>query len=489
MGYQRPTSDPSIRAGGARAREAALLAAVAAAGFAMTGTAKGESNLDSPEVREEIRHAHQLSRAFQAVARSVAPSVVSIEVVDAPPYNGGAAGNGMMPDGRIEGLPARRGGATGVIIDDRGFIVTNNHVIEGADEILVEFHDGRRVEGRLVGSDVQTDIAIVGVEAGGLVPARFGDSSASRVGEWILAVGSPFGLDQTVTAGIISAIGRDRMGLARYESFIQTDAAINPGNSGGPMVNLDGEVIGINTAIRSSSGGSNGIGFAIPSAMVERVTSSLIESGRVERGWLGVSIQALNDDLAASFGFDGTEAVLVSGVVPGTPAAEAGLAPGDIITSIGGERTTSPTTLGRAVGKHDPSDEVLIEFIRNGRGFKRSVRLIERPEDLEAFIRARRDGAARIGLMLKPVEESLAGAMDLDGAEGVQVEAVTSGGPSDRSGLRPGDVIHRLNGEDIEDRQEFERLLSRGLDGEGEVRVLVQRGELRYFLLIDPGDN
>ena len=491
MGYYRRFNSPLTHLAGFNTRDAALFAAMTAAGLTATGAAASTETvtLENSEVKEEIRHARQLSRAFQAVASSVAPSVVSIEVTDSHPYHGGSPMGGMPPGARGDALPARRGGATGVVIDDKGFIVTNNHVIEGADEILVEFHDGRRVVGRLIGCDTETDIAVVKVDTNDLTPARFGDSTTSQVGEWILAVGRPFGLDQTVTAGIISAIGRDQMGLAQYESFIQTDAAINPGNSGGPMVNLDGEVIGINTAIRSSSGGSNGIGFAIPSSMVERVSSSIIDSGRVERGWLGVSIQMLNEDLAGSFGFDGTEAVLVSGVVPGTPADEAGLAPGDIITSIGGERTENPTSLGRAVGKHDPDDEVMIEFVRNGRTINRSVQLMERPNDLEGFIRGQREGSARIGLMIKPLDQELSDTVDFEGGTGVQVDGVLSGGPSDRAGLKPGDVISRLNGESVENLEEFERLLTLALSSDQDMRVLVQRGGLKYFLLIDTVDN
>jgi len=490
MGHNRRFDNPLTNLLGFKTRDAALLAAMTAAGLAATGmsASAGTVALENSEVKEEIKHARQLSRAFQAVARSVAPSVVSIEVTDSPPYHGGSTMREGAP-GSYGDAPARRGGATGVVIDGAGFIVTNNHVIEGADEILVEFHDGRRVEGRIIGRDTETDIAVVKVDAENLTPASFGDSSDSQVGEWVLAVGSPFGLDQTVTAGIISAIGRDQMGLAQYESFIQTDAAINPGNSGGPMVNLDGEVIGINTAIRSSSGGSNGIGFAIPSSMVERVSSSIIDSGRVERGWLGVSIQMLNEDLAGSFGFDGTEAVLVSGVVPGTPAEAAGLVPGDIITSVGGDRTENPTSLGRAVGKHDPDAEITIEFVRDGRTLSRSVQLMERPDDLEDFIRAQRDGSARIGLMLKPMDQGLAGTFDSEDARGVLVEGVLSGGASDRAGLKPGDVISRLNGEPVENLDEFDRRLTVALSSESEVRVLVERGGLKYFLLIDAVNN
>ena len=467
-------------------RDMTLVAAITTAGIAVSTNADTGETLDTSEFKEELRHARQLSRAFQKVAASVAPSVVSIEVTDTPPYHryGGGAPGQSVPPGMT--LPPRLGGATGVVIDREGLIVTNNHVIEGADEILVEFHDGRRIPGSLVGSDVETDLAVIKVEADDLVPARFGDSAASEVGEWILAVGSPFGLDQTVTAGIISAIGRDQMGLAQYESFIQTDAAINPGNSGGPLVNLSGEVIGINTAIRSSSGGSNGIGFAIPSSMVDRVSSSLVNSGRVERGWLGITVQPLGEELAESFGYVGGDAVLVSSVLPETPAAEVGLVPGDIITSIGGEATRNPVDLVREIGKHDPEAELSIEYVRKGDVQVATARLIERPEDIESFLRKVSGEVESLGLMIKALDSESAVELGLGSGSGVLVEAVEGDSPADRAGLRPGDVIRRVDGVHLETTEAFSRSIRKAARSGETIRILVERANLTYFLILDP---
>jgi serine protease Do len=372
------------------------------------------------------------------------------------------------------------------VIDQKGYIVTNFHVVEGADEILVEFNDGNRVSGTLVGSDRETDLAVIRVEVDDLTPARLGDSRASEVGEWILAVGSPFGLDQTVTAGIISAVGRDQMGLAQYESFIQTDAAINPGNSGGPLVNLDGEVIGINTAIRSSSGGSNGIGFAIPTSIVERVSSSIIDSGRVERGWLGVAVQPLSDDLARSFGYEGEDAVLVSNVLPHTPAADAGLLAGDIITMIGEEITGDPAELIRAVGQHDAETEVEIEYVREGRKMVVVASLIERPENMEDFMRGKRNEVGQLGLIVKSLDTEEADSLGIATGSGLYVEAVEKGSPADGAGLLPGDVIRRVNGEKLQDPVDFSDAVRQSVSDEAAIRVLVERAQLTYFILIDP---
>ena len=492
MGFSTRFNTGNTRFSG---RDAALAAALAAAGLVVIpGSAIAAQpvmpvdSLESTNENEEVRYARQLSRAFRSVAAGVAPSVVSIEVTDSAPYHGSAApggepysqGRGAMP------MPPRRGGATGVVIDQKGYIVTNFHVVEGADEILVEFHDGERISGTLVGSDRETDLAVIRVEADDLTPARLGDSRTSEVGEWILAVGSPFGLDQTVTAGIISAVGRDQMGLAQYESFIQTDAAINPGNSGGPLVNLDGEVIGINTAIRSSSGGSNGIGFAIPTSIVERVSTSIIDSGRVERGWLGVAVQPLSDELARSFGYEGDDAVLVSNVLRNTPAADAGLLAGDIITMIGDEITGNPAELIRAVGQHDAETEVRIEYVREGQQMVVVASLIERPDNMEDFMRGTRNEVGQLGLIVKSLDAEEADTLGIASGSGLYVEAVEKGSPADEAGLLPGDVIRRVNGENLRNPVDFSDAVRKSVSDEAAIRVLVERAELTYFILIDP---
>jgi serine protease Do len=253
---------------------------------------------------------------------------------------------------------------TGVIVSEDGYILTNNHVVRGADEVEVILSTNRRLKAKIVGTDKATDVAVLKVSAKGLAAARLGSSENMEVGDWVLAIGSPFGLDQTVTAGIVSAKGRANVGITDYEDFIQTDAAINPGNSGGPLVNLKGEVIGINTAIASRSGGSSGVGFAIPSDMVRRVMESILDNGRVDRGWLGVGIQDLDEDLARSFGLKSTRGALVSGVLPAGPAAKAGLKSGDVLLKVAGQEVRDANHLRHLVAGIEPKKKVRLEVFR-----------------------------------------------------------------------------------------------------------------------------
>ena len=310
----------------------------------------------------DLKHARALSNAFRTAARKLDPSVVSIVSIDKAPYSaesGAGQGGQQMPEMPEEfrrffpnmpgapdapqqrggRMPPRMGEGTGVIIDKAGVIVTNNHVISGADELKVMLHDGREVAATVIGTDRATDLAVIQVEATDLVAASFGDSESLEVGDWVVAIGCPFGLDHTVTAGIISAKGRDRVGLAQFENYIQTDAAINPGNSGGPLADLEGNVIGINTAISSRNGGNDGVGFAIPSAMVKEIVGQLRDGGRVVRGYLGVQLQEMDAETASSFDIKPNDGVLIARVQPDTPAQKAGLQDGDIVVKVDGKPT------------------------------------------------------------------------------------------------------------------------------------------------------
>jgi serine protease Do len=323
---------------------------------------------------EDLRFARNLSRAFRQVARTVQPSVVSIRTVDEPVMrNVGMPALRFGPRGpelvRPEPAQQRRGLGTGFILSEDGAIVTNSHVVQGADRIMVRLADDRELEATLVGVDPETDVAVLRVPASGLVPARLIESSQVEVGDWVLALGSPFGLDQTVTAGIISAKGREGVGLAVFENYLQTDAAINPGNSGGPLVTLDGAVVGMNTAIGSRTGGNDGVGFAIPMEMVRRAADDLLQDGRVRYGYMGVLLQEMPDGGGA----------MIGRVLPDGPADKAAVREGDRIVSVAGTQVDSRASLMRAIGARKPGESVLVEVDRDGERLKLQVTLGTRP--------------------------------------------------------------------------------------------------------------
>ena len=326
----------------------------------------------STEDQAAIVHAKSISRAFRAISKLAGPSVVSIEVTPEQTIvrrqggrmvPQGLVPQGMAPQGMVpHGAPM--GVGTGFIVAEEGYVVTNNHVIRSGGAFKVRLNDGRVASAALVGSDQETDIAVLKIDVGGLSPIEFGDSDAAEVGDWVIALGSPFGLKDSVTAGIISARGRE-VGLSPLESYLQTDATINPGNSGGPLVDMDGRVVGINTAIESRSGGSDGISFAIPSNMAKSVVESIIAGSAPSRGFLGIQMQPLDVRTAAQVGFNG-QGVLVNQVVPGGAAANAGVQVGDIVVKVNGEDTINPQRVMRAVRLCAPGVAVPIEVIRAG---------------------------------------------------------------------------------------------------------------------------
>jgi serine protease Do len=268
------------------------------------------------------------------------------------------------------GMPQRKGLGTGFILRDDGTIVTNNHVVRGAQSIRVRLSDGREFDASILGADPETDVAVLHIDAKGLPAAKLMESKDIEVGDWVLALGSPFGLEQTVTAGIISAKGRDHVGLATFENYLQTDAAINPGNSGGPLCSLDGAVVGMNTAIGSGGGGGNdGVGFAIPMEMVKRAADALVQDGRVRYGYIGVLLQEV----------PGIDGAVIGDVVAGGPADKAGLQPGDVIVQVDGVATTSRAALTRTVGTHEPGTMVKVHALRNGEDVHAEVKLAVRP--------------------------------------------------------------------------------------------------------------
>ena len=373
---------------------ASILFAFAGAGFAVYGVIARGSAAGRTATPAPIATADALQAAFVSVADRVRPAVVHIGTLQVvrgrrPPMIPGPKGDDPFFKDFFDQFfgrsgPGRRdefqtpGLGSGVIVDKRGYVLTNFHVIRGADAVTVRLADKQEFRGRIVGSDSKTDIAIIKFEAPVDVRvATLGNSDALRVGEWAIAIGNPFGLDQTVTVGVVSATGRSDVGIATYENFIQTDASINPGNSGGPLVNLRGEVIGINTAIVATG---QGIGFAIPANMVKRVTAQLIDRGKVMRGWIGVSMQPLTPELAQSLGLEDTHGAIVARVHPGSPAEAAGLQTNDIIVKFGGVFVDDYHHLQRLSSDAEPGTSVPIEVVRKKQHKTVTLKVAESPD-------------------------------------------------------------------------------------------------------------
>ncbi len=380
-----------------------------------------------------------------------------------------------------------QGMGSGVIMTPDGYIITNNHVVEQADEIQVNLSDKRSFKARVIGTDPKTDIAVIKIDATDLPVLPWGDSSQLQVGEMVLAVGNPFGLNQTVTMGIISAVGRANMGIVDYEDFIQTDAAINPGNSGGALVNLNGELIGINTAIFSRSGGFMGIGFAIPSNMAKNVLDNLRKHGKVIRGWLGVSIQGVTPDLAKQFGVSEAQGALVADVLEGSPAAKAKLDRGDIITAYNGTPIKDPAHLRTLVAETAPGSTATLAVVRDQKERKITVIIGELPKEVAAAIQGgpgtARGDHALAGVTVEALPKDRSGRGRLE--SGVLVREVTPDSTAQRAGLQKGDIIREINRKPVKTLEDFERLTSQ-LESKTPVLVLLTRGNATIFLSINP---
>ncbi len=383
-----------------------------------------------------------------------------------------------------------RGLGSGVIVSSDGYIITNYHVIKGAGKIRVRVGK-KQFNAELVGGDQKTDLAVLKIDEVGLKPARLGNSDNVVIGEWVIAIGSPFRLEQSVTLGIISAKGRANVGVADYEDFLQTDAAINPGNSGGALVNLNGEVIGINTAIFSRTGGFQGIGFAIPINMVKQVKDLIITKGKVIRGWIGIMIQDVDDEVAEAVGLSEPEGVIVSEVLEDTPGQKAGLKVGDIILELDGEKFPSGRAFRNAIASKLPGTEVELTIFRDGRRKKLTVVLGELPGDYEiAGVESGKveRSKKRLGITVEPLTNELAEELDYVGAKGVVVSSVEPGSPADKAGIRVYDLIQRINKTIIEDMDDFGKALS-GLRDDRSNLILIRRGKRSLFLTLTLEDS
>jgi len=360
---------------------------------------------------------------------------------------------------------------SGFIISEDGYILTNDHVVDGADEIKVKLSDGREFTGEIRGLDPKLDLALIKIEAGEDLPvARLGDSDGIKVGEWVMAIGNPFGLEQTVTAGIVSAKGRV-IGAGPYDDFIQTDASINPGNSGGPLFNVQGEVIGINTAIVAQG---QGIGFAIPVNMAKQIIPQLRDEGRVTRGWLGVTVQALNQELADSFGLDSTHGALVNEVIKDSPADKAGLERGDIIVEYDGKRVDELNDLPRLVAATPVGETVRVKIFRDGK--ERTVKVeIGRLDDgqAELAVDAEESGGV-LGLTVTNVTPELVERYSLESDQGILITRIDPEGPAAEANLRVGDLIVEADGKEVESVKEFEAVVGQMKSGKV-LRLLIQR--------------
>ncbi len=391
------------------------------------------------------------------------------------------------PRGPGPGQEQPRGVGSGFILSADGFVMTNAHVVEGADEVLVTLPDKREFKARIVGFDKRTDVAVVKIDATGLPFVKVGDVSKLKVGEWVMAIGSPFGLENTVTAGIVSAKARD---TGDYLPFIQTDVAINPGNSGGPLVNLRGEVVGINSQIYSRSGGFMGISFAIPMDEAMRVAEQLRTSGKVTRGRIGVQIDQVTKDVAESIGLGKPQGALVRSVEPGGPADKAGIEAGDIITRFAGQAIERATDLPRLVGNTKPGTRAGMTVFRRGGSRELAVQVAEfepdKPEQRAQGSEQRQRGSASpaaqsLGLAVSDLTEAQKGELNVKG--GVRVESVAEAAA--RAGIREGDVILQIGNTEVGSVREFDAAVAKA-DRSKPIPVLLRRGELATYLLIRP---
>ena len=365
------------------------------------------------------------------------------------------------------------GQGSGFFISDDGYIVTNNHVIDGAENIKVRLHDKRTLEAKLIGTDPKTDLAVLKVEGDGFKYVKFGNSDKTDVGDWVVAVGNPFGLSGTITAGIVSARGRN-IGSGPYDDFIQIDASINKGNSGGPAFNRHGEVIGVNTAIFSPSGGSVGIGFAVPSNIATDVVDSLIKHGKVKRGWLGVMIQPITEDLADTLELKSKKGALVSSLSDNGPAKQAGIKSGDIVVAVGSEAIETPRDLSLAIAKSGPEATVTLKVLRDGKHKDVSVSLKEL-EPIQTATAPTKDAAnnkAKLGLMLKETDK------------GVVIARVLPGSPAAQKGLRSGDIVAKISGKAVKSVADIRHAV-KAADGK-RVLMLVKNKTGARFVAIKP---
>jgi serine protease Do len=471
---------------------ALMLAVVLVAGLLPSGIAVAKEGAVS---RESSQLLGKMSNALAEVAEAARPAVVNISTTSTITMEESPFGN-MFDDpffrhffgDQFEHPGQKRkykssALGSGVIVSENGYILTNNHVVKGADEIKVILYDKREFKGKIVGTDPRTDLAVVKIDAKDLPVLKFGDSNKLKTGDIVIAIGNPFGLNQTITMGIVSAVGRSNIGLADFEDFIQTDAAINPGNSGGALVNSNAELVGINTAIFSTSGGYMGIGFAIPSDMAKTVMDSIIKHGKVIRGWMGVSIQNLTRELAKSLGIKETEGALISGVEKDSPADKAGFKRGDLVIALNGKQVVDSTSLRNMVASTAPGTKIDVKIVREGKEQTIPMTLGEYKE--KKVIKKTEYNNVLKGITVQELTASLRDKLNLpDNLNGVVITNISSDSPS-QGLLQANDVIQEVNRKAIQSAEDYDKTVSK--IGENDtVLLLIYREGGSVYLTIKP---
>ncbi|MEW6109073.1 MAG: DegQ family serine endoprotease [Nitrospirota bacterium] len=446
----------------------------------------------TPNVPKQII---ETSRAFSEIASSISPSVVNISTTkvvrrDVAPFLDDPFFDFFNPfrDFKMPKKWKEQSLGSGVIVSADGYIITNNHVVEQADEIRVTLFDKRSFKAKIIGADPKTDVAIVKIDADNLPSIRWGDSDKLQVGEFVLAIGNPYGLSHTVTMGIISAVGRASVGIADYEDFIQTDAAINPGNSGGPLVNTNGELIGINTAIFSRSGGYQGIGFAVPSNMARLVMEQLVQRGKVTRGWLGVTIQELTPELSQKFGLKNSKGALVGDVAKGSPAEKAGIKRGDIILEFNGRKVQDVGNLRNMVAQSKAGSEISVVILRGGKEYSMKVIIAELPKEIAEAVPGEAPEDTTVegltSLTVIELSKEIARQLGLNKEEkGVVVVRVETGSAAEEAGIRKGDVIQEIDRKRVDGLDAYNRIAADISPGDT-VLLFINRGGKKFYVTI-----
>jgi serine protease Do len=461
--------------------------------FYLLGKITGQQQGYIPFTPHVSRQIAESGKAFSEIASSISPSVVNISTTkvmkrEHAPLFDDPFSEFFSPfrDFKMPKKWKEQSLGSGVIVSPDGYIITNNHVVEQADEIRVTLVDKRSFNAKVIGADNKTDVAIVKIDAENLYAVQWGDSDKLQVGEFVLAIGNPYGLSHTVTMGIISAVGRANVGIADYEDFIQTDAAINPGNSGGPLVNTKGELIGINTAIFSRSGGYQGIGFAVPSNMARLVMDQLIQKGKVTRGWLGVTIQEITPELSQKFGLKTAKGALVGDVAKGSPAEKGGLKRGDVILEFNGRKVGDVGNLRNMVAQSKVGAQIPMTILRSGKEYAINVTTTEIPKDVSETVPGSTpedtafEGLAGLNVIELTGEISRQLGLSRD-EKGVVVVRVDPGSSVEEAGLRKGDVVQEIDRKKVSGLADYNRIVA-GIRSGDTVLMFANRGGKKFYV-------